>query len=118
MIIRTHHSEISMYYSQCMHIITQIKLINFSCIHENLNKTPERSLQCVLEVPKRAAGALRGVSCMLRYEKGLERSVSCRNRKPEACLYPSFLALMQEKKQKKIKASGTPADFVGCPIDH
>ena len=60
----------------------------------------------VSEVPRKAAGALRGVSCMLRYEKGLERSVSCCNRKPEACLYPSFLVLMQEKKQKKIKASG------------
>ena len=65
----------------------------------------------VSEMPRKAAGALRGVSCTLRYEKGLERSVSCRNRKPEACLYPSFLALMQEKKQKKIKASGTPTKF-------
>ena len=87
-------------------------------MHEKPNKIPERGLQRVSEMPKRAAGALRGVSCMLRYEKGLEQSVSCRNRKPEACLYPSFLALMQEKKQKKIKASGMPADFVGCPIDH
>ena len=87
-------------------------------MHENSNKTPERGLQRVLEMPRKTAGALRGVSCTLRYEKGLERSVSCRNRKPEACLYPSFLALMQEKKQKKIKASGTPADFVGYPIDH
>ena len=32
------------------------------------------------------------------------------------CLLPSsFLALMQEKKQKKIKASGTPAKFGGVP---
>ena len=58
---------------------------------------------------------------MLRNEKGPERSVSCLNRKPEACLYPSFipsfLASRQEKKQKKIKASGTPANFAGCPID-
>ena len=87
-------------------------------MHEEVNKTPEKGLQRVSEVPRKAAGALRRVSCMLRYKKGLERSVSCLNRKPEACLYPSFLVLMQEKKQKKIKASGTPADFVGCPIDH
>ena len=87
-------------------------------MHEKVNKTTEKALQHVSEMPRKAAGALRGVSCMLRYEKGLEQSVSCRNRKPEACLYPSFLALMLEKKQKKIKASETPADFVGCPIDH
>jgi len=34
------------------------------------------------------------------------------------CLfYSSFLALMQEKKQKKIKASGMPANFSGYMID-
>ena len=87
-------------------------------MHEKVNKIPEKGLQHVSEVPRKAARALRRVSCMLQHEKGLERSVSCLNRKPEACLYPSFLALMQEKKQKKIKASGTPANFVGCPIDH
>jgi len=34
------------------------------------------------------------------------------------CLfYSSFLALMQEKKQKKIKASGMPAKFSGYILE-
>ncbi|ETK02131.1 hypothetical protein N425_06025 [Tannerella sp. oral taxon BU063 isolate Cell 2] len=43
-----------------------------------------------------------GMADVRTHSRGVSASVN-------APLRPSFLALMQEKKQKKIKASGTPA---------
>ena len=51
----------------------------------------------------------RGAFCTSYLVGSLRRSVFC-------LFYSSFLALMQEKKQKKIKASGTPANF--CRVHH
>jgi len=43
--------------------------------------------------------------------------VVCSFYQTNACFYSSFLALMQEKKQKKIKASGMPAKFSGYILE-
>ena len=80
-----------------------------------LDGTPKRGAFCtsyLVGTPKRGTfctsylvGTLkRGAFCTSYLVGSLRRSVFC-------LFYSSFLALMQEKKQKKIKASGTPAKF-------
>ena len=52
----------------------------------------------------------RGAFCTSYLIGSLKRGVFC-------LFYSSFLALMQEKKQKKIKASGMPAQFAGYILE-
>ena len=96
--------------------------------------TPKRAAFCtsyLVATPKRGAfctsylvGTLkRGAFCTSYLVATLKRGAFCTSylvgslRRGVFCLfYSSFLALMQEKKQKKIKASGMPANF--CRVHH
>ena len=83
--------------------------------------TPKRGAFCTSYL----VGTLkRGAFCTSYLVATLKRGTFCTSylvgslRRGVFCLfYSSFLALMQEKKQKKIKASGTPAKFAGYIIE-
>ena len=69
--------------------------------------TPKRGAFCTSYL----VGTLkRGAFCTSYLIGSLKRGVFC-------LFYSSFLALMQEKKQKKIKASGMPAQFAGYILE-
>ena len=71
------------------------------CVHEDAEKIPARPL--LIDY------GLAGMSLVLsRIDSGVSGS-------PFLVLRPPFLPLMEEKEQKKIKASGTPAKFAGAP---
>ena len=69
------------------------------CVHEDMKKIPARPL--LIDY------GLAGMGLMLsRIDLGVSES-------PFLVLRPPFLPLMEEKEQKKIKASGTPAKLAG-----
>ena len=69
------------------------------CVHEDMKKIPARPL--LIDY------GLAGMGLMLsRIDSGVSGSSFL-------VLRPPFLPLMEEKEQKKIKASGTPAKFAG-----
>ena len=72
-----------------------------------LDGTPKRGAFCTSYL---VATLKRGAFCTSYLVGSLRRGVFC-------LFYSSFLALMQEKKQKKIKASGMPAKLTGYMID-
>ena len=85
-----------------------------------LDGTPKRGAFCtsyLVATPKRGAFCTsylvatpkRGAFCTSYLVATPKRDAFC-------LFYSSFLALMQEKKQKKIKASGMPAKFSGYII--
>ena len=69
--------------------------------------TPKRGAFCTSYL---VATLKRGAFCTSYLVGALKGGAFC-------LFYSSFLALMQEKKQKKIKASGTPAKFAGYIIE-
>ena len=69
------------------------------CVHEDMKKIPARPL--LIDY------GLAGMGLVLsRIDSGVSGS-------PFLVLRPPFLPLMEEKEQKKIKASGTPAKLAG-----
>ena len=69
------------------------------CVHEDMKKIPARPL--LIDY------GLAGMGLVLsRIDLGVSGS-------PFLVLRPPFLPLMEEKEQKKIKASGTPAKLAG-----
>ena len=71
------------------------------CVHEDMKKIPARPL--LIDY------GLAGMGLVLsRIDLGVSGS-------PFLVLRPPFLPLMEEKEQKKIKASGTPAKLAGYP---
>ena len=69
------------------------------CVHEDMKKIPARPLLINY--------GLAGMGLVLsRIDSGVSGS-------PFLVLRPPFLPLMEEKEQKKIKASGTPAKLAG-----
>ena len=74
-------------------------LFMFMCVHEDMKKIPARPL--LIDY------GLAGMGLVLsRIDSGVSGS-------PFLVLRPPFLPLMEEKEQKKIKASGTPAKLAG-----
>ena len=74
-------------------------LFIFMCVHEDMKKIPVRPL--LIDY------GLAGMDLMLsRIDSGVSGSSFL-------VLRPPFLPLMEEKEQKKIKASGTPAKLGG-----
>ena len=68
------------------------------CVHEDMKKIPARPL--LIDY------GLAGMGLVLsRIDSGVSGS-------PFLVLRPPFLPLMEEKEQKKIKASGTPAKYM------
>ena len=73
------------------------------CVHEDMKKIPARLL--LIDY------GLAGMSLVLsRVDSGVSGS-------PFLVLRPPFLPLMEEKEQKKIKASGTPAKLAWYPAN-
>ena len=73
-------------------------LFIFMCMHEDMKKIPARPL--LIDY------GLAGMGLVLsRIDSGVSGS-------PFLVLRPPFLPLMEEKEQKKIKASGTPAKYM------
>ena len=73
------------------------------CVHEDMKKIPARPLLINY--------GLAGMGLVLsRIDSGVSGA-------PFLVLRPPFLPLMEEKEQKKIKASGTPAKFAGYMIE-
>ena len=74
-------------------------LFIFICVHEDMKKIPAG--------PLLIGYGLAGIGLVLsRIDLGVSGS-------PFLVLRPPFLPLMEEKEQKKIKASGTPAKLAG-----
>ena len=69
------------------------------CVHEDVEKIPARPL--LIDYGLAGMGLM-----LLRIDSGVSGS-------PFLVLRPPFLPLMEEKEQKKIKASGTPAKLAG-----
>ena len=69
------------------------------CVHEDMKKIPARPL--LIDYGLAGMGLM-----LLRIDSGVSGS-------PFLVLRPPFLPLMEEKEQKKIKASGTPAKLAG-----
>ena len=73
------------------------------CVHEDMKKIPARPL--LIDY------GLAGMGLVLsRIDSGASGSLFL-------VLRPPFLPLMEEKEQKKIKASGTPAKLAGYMIE-
>ena len=82
-----------------MHGEGERMLFMFMCVHEDMKKIPARPL--LIDY------GLAGMGLVLsRIDSGVSGS-------PFLVLRPPFLPLMEEKEQKKIKASGTPAKLAG-----
>ena len=81
-----------------MHEEGKSMLFMFMCVHEDMKKIPARPL--LIDY------GLAGMGLVLsRIDSGVSGS-------PFLVLRPPFLPLMEEKEQKKIKASGTPAKYM------
>ena len=82
-----------------MHEECKSMLFICMCVHEDMKKIPARPL--LIDY------GLAGMGLVLsRIDSGVSGS-------PFLVLRSPFLPLMEEKEQKKIKASGTPAKFAG-----
>ena len=85
-----------------MHEEGESMLFICMCVHEDMKKIPARPL--LIDY------GLAGMGLVLsRIDSGVSGS-------PFLVLRPPFLPLMEEKEQKKIKASGTPAKLAGYMI--
>ena len=73
------------------------------CVHEDVEKIPARPL--LIDYGLAGMGLM-----LLRIDSGVSGS-------PFLVLRPPFLPLMEEKEQKKIKASGTPVKLGGGMIE-
>ena len=95
-------------------------LIICMCVHEDMKKIPARPLLIdyglagmglVLSRIDSGSAEVRLVFLLIDY--GLAGMRLMASISPFLVLRPPFLPLMEEKEQKKIKASGTPAKLAG-----